>query len=220
MRPKGKKIDEMLDLGEIAAAILGNDMPSDPRISPLVPNGLAAAKRRYEREHVIPINHMFAVHRDLSKSRPDVIRELFKMIVASRAAANFTAAIPLFGLEANREAIGMAIDWSYEQKIVPRRLSVDELLDENTADLVAEETASWRHVAEAGGSVGFPTFIVAGEESMTVWEKDSRQNKSDDRFGRQCAAANNQRPRRTKILASLSETILASRGLRELTDDH
>jgi 4,5-dihydroxyphthalate decarboxylase len=82
------------------------------------------------------------VHRDLSKSRPDVIPELFKMIVASRAAANPTAAIPPFGLEANRKAIGMAIDWSCEQKIIPRRLSVDELFDENAAALVAEETAS------------------------------------------------------------------------------
>ena len=91
---------------------------------------------------MIPINHMFAVHRDLSKSRPDVIRELFKKIVASRAAANSTAAIPPFGLEANRKAIGMASDWSYEQKITPRRLSVDELFEENTAAVVAEETAS------------------------------------------------------------------------------
>jgi 4,5-dihydroxyphthalate decarboxylase len=142
MLPKGKRIDEMLYSGEIAAAILGNDMPSDPRISTLVPDAAAAAKQWYEREHVIPINHIFAVHRDLSKSRPDVIPELFKMIVASRAAANPTAAIPPFGLEANRKAIGMAIDWSCEQKIIPRRLSVDELFDENAAALVAEETAS------------------------------------------------------------------------------
>ena len=142
MLPKGKRIDEMLYSGEIAAAILGNDMPNDPRISTLVPDAPAAAKQWYEREHVIPINHMFAVHRDLSKSRPDVIRELFKKIVASRAAANSTAAIPPFGLEANRKAIGMASDWSYEQKITPRRLSVDELFDENTAAVVAEETAS------------------------------------------------------------------------------
>jgi 4,5-dihydroxyphthalate decarboxylase len=142
MPPKGKRIDEMLYSGEIAAAILGNDMPNDPRISTLVPDAPAAARQWYEPEHAIPINHMFAVHRDLSKSRPDVIRELFKKIVASRAAANSTAAIPPFGLEANRKAIGMASDWSYEQKITPRRLSVDELFDENTAAVVAEETAS------------------------------------------------------------------------------
>ena len=140
--PKGTKIDEMLYAGEIAAAILGNDMPNDPRISTLVPDAPAAARQWYGREHVVPINHMFAVHRDLSKSRPDVVRELFKMIVASRAAANPTAVLPPFGLEANRKAIEMAIDWSCEQKIIPRRLSVDELFDDNTADLVPEAMAS------------------------------------------------------------------------------
>ena len=29
----------------------------------------------------------------------------------------------------------MAIEWSYEQKIIPRRLSVDELFDDTTAAL-------------------------------------------------------------------------------------
>jgi 4,5-dihydroxyphthalate decarboxylase len=136
--PKGKKIDEMMMAGEIAAAILGNDMPSDPRIRTLVPEPQAAAKEWYAREHVIPINHIFTVHRDLAKSRPDVIRELFRMIVESRAAAPAaaTATIPPFGLEANRKGLEMAIDWSYEQKIIPKRLKVDDLFDDTTAGLV------------------------------------------------------------------------------------
>ena len=136
--PKGKKIDEMMLSGEVAAAILGNDMPSDPRIRTLVPEPQAAAKEWYAREHVIPINHIFAVHRDLAKSRPDVIRELFRMIVESRAAApaSAIATFPPFGLEANRKGLAMAIDWSYEQKIIPRRLTVDELFDDTTASLV------------------------------------------------------------------------------------
>jgi 4,5-dihydroxyphthalate decarboxylase len=138
MLPQGTKIDELLCSGEIAAAILGNDMPNDPRISPLILDAPAAAKEWYAREHVIPINHMFAVHRDLSKGRPDVVRSLFKMIVASRAEAKSTAPLPPFGLEANRKAIEMAIDWSREQKIIPRRLSVDELFDDNTAGLLPE----------------------------------------------------------------------------------
>ena len=136
--PTGKKLDEMMFSGEIAAAILGNDMPSDPRVRTLIPDPHEAAKKWYEREKVIPINHMFVVHRNLSKQRPDVVRELFRMIVESRAAAPASAlqTIPPFGLEANRQALTMAIDWSYEQKIIPRRLSVDELFDDATAGLV------------------------------------------------------------------------------------
>ena len=61
------------------------------------------------------------------------------LIVESRRAApeKALATIPPFGLEANRKTIGLAIEWSYEQKIIPRRMSVDELFDDTTASLVA-----------------------------------------------------------------------------------
>ena len=42
---------------------------------------------------------------------------------------------PPMGLEANRAGLQLAIDWALEQKIIPRRLSVDELFDETTAAL-------------------------------------------------------------------------------------
>jgi 4,5-dihydroxyphthalate decarboxylase len=135
--PAGKKIDQMMLNGEIAAAILGNDMPKDPRVRTLVPNPHAAADAWYQREGVLPINHMFVVHEDLSRKRPDVVRELFRMIVESRnlAPAAAAATIPPLGLEANRKGLAMAIEWSFEQKIIPRRLSVDELFDDTTAAL-------------------------------------------------------------------------------------
>ena len=44
----------MLD-GEVAAAILGNDMPKDPRVRTLVPDPHAAAEKWYRREGIIPI---------------------------------------------------------------------------------------------------------------------------------------------------------------------
>ena len=112
-------------------------MPKDPRVRTLVPNANAAAQQWYQREGVIPINHMFVVHQDISERRPDVVRELFRMIVESRALAPpaVVAALPPLGLEANRKGLEMAIDWSFEQKIIPRRLKVDELFDDTTAEL-------------------------------------------------------------------------------------
>ena len=135
--PPGKKIDQMMLEGEIAAAILGVDMPKDPRVRTLVPDPQTAAKTWYQREGIIPINHMFAVHTDISKKRPDVVREIFRMIVESRALvpSAVTSALPPLGLEANRKGLEMAIEWSYEQKIIPRRLKVDELFDDTTAQL-------------------------------------------------------------------------------------
>jgi 4,5-dihydroxyphthalate decarboxylase len=135
--PAGKKIDQMMLSGEIAAAILGIDMPKDPRVRTLVPNANAAARQWHQREGIVPINHMFVVHRDVSKHRPDVVRELYRMIAESRALTprEVTDALPPLGLEANRKGLEMAIDWSYEQRIIPRRLKVDELFDDTTANL-------------------------------------------------------------------------------------
>ena len=134
----GASLADMMLKGEIAAAIMGNDMPDDPRIERLIPDPHGAAKRWYEREGVVPINHMIAIHADLAKRRPDVVRELYRMIVESRqlAPASALATFPPVGLEANRKGLEMAIQWSYEQKIIPRLFSVDELFDDTTATLV------------------------------------------------------------------------------------
>lgn len=135
--PAGAKLGEMMLSGEIAAAILGNDMPRDPRVRTLVPDAMAAARQWYQREGVIPINHMFVVRQDLSRERPDIVRDIFRMLVESRnlAADSAKTPIPPIGLDANRKGLEMAIQWSYEQKIIPRRLSVDELFDDTTAAL-------------------------------------------------------------------------------------
>jgi 4,5-dihydroxyphthalate decarboxylase len=131
----GCRLAEMMLSGELAAAILGGDMPKDPRVQTLIPNAAAAAQEWYRREGVIPINHMFVVRAELSKERPEVVRDIYRMIVESRQFAPESATRPPLGLEANRKALELAIQWSYEQKIIPRRLSVDELFDDTTAAL-------------------------------------------------------------------------------------
>lgn len=135
--PKGTSIAQMMLDGELAAAILGNDMPDDPRVSRLIPDPHAAAAQWYALEGVIPVNHMFAVNQTLSKERPDVVREIYRMLVESRALAPEAAlkTFPPVGLEANRKGLEMAIQWSHEQKIIPKRISVDDLFDEHTAAL-------------------------------------------------------------------------------------
>ena len=135
--PKGSSIPDMMMKGELAAALLGEDMPKDDRVRTLVPNAMDAAKAWYAREGVVPINHMFVVHADVSKKHPEVVRELYRMIVESRDLADPKppAAFPPIGLEANRKGIQLAIDWALDQKIIPRRLSVDELFDDVTGAL-------------------------------------------------------------------------------------
>nr|WP_315473816.1 phosphate ABC transporter substrate-binding protein [uncultured Rhodoferax sp.] len=134
--PKGSSIPQMMLDGELAAALLGEDMPKDSRVRTLVPDAHAAAKDWFTREGVVPINHMFVIHQDISKQRPDIVRELYRMVVESRALAEGVPAVfPPIGLEANRKGLQLAIDWALDQKILPRRLSVDELFDDVTGSL-------------------------------------------------------------------------------------
>lgn len=135
--PKGANLAQMLLDGTLDAAILGNDMPADPRIKTLIPDAMAAGEAWYAREAVVPINHLFVVHRDLAQARPDVVREIYRMLVDARAQSSSDAVLPPFGLEANRKGIALAIDYAYEQKIIPRRFSVDELFTDLTAGLGA-----------------------------------------------------------------------------------
>jgi 4,5-dihydroxyphthalate decarboxylase len=137
--PKGgKKLAQMMFDGDVAAAILGADMPKDPRARTLIPEPHKAAQEWFKRTGVIPINHMFTVHEQVSRERPDVVREVFRMLVESRKAAPPEAleTIPPFGVEANRKAIQLGIDWALEQRIIPRRLEVDELFDDTTRGLL------------------------------------------------------------------------------------
>jgi 4,5-dihydroxyphthalate decarboxylase len=135
--PKGSSIPQMMLDGELAAALLGEDMPKDPRVRTLVPNAQEAAKDWFAREGVVPINHMFVVHEDLSRQRPDIVRELYRMVVESRelTEGGVPKIFPPLGYEANRKGIELAIDWALDQKIIPRRLSYEELFDDVTANL-------------------------------------------------------------------------------------
>jgi 4,5-dihydroxyphthalate decarboxylase len=134
--PAGKKLVDMLRDGEVDAAIPGN-VPNDPRIKPLIPDADAAAAAWWKKYGVVPINHMFVVTRTLYQTRPDVVREIYRLLTANRAA---TASQPApagpnltpNGIEANRKSLGFVIDYAFEQKIIPRRFTVDELFDDAT----------------------------------------------------------------------------------------
>lgn len=135
--PAGSDIPQMMLDGQLDAALLGEDMPKDPRVRTLVPDPHNAAKAWYAREGFVPINHMFVVHQDISKKHPEVVREIYRMIAESRrlTEGGVPAVFPPLGLEANRKGLQVAIDWALDQKIIPHRLTVDELFDDVTGSL-------------------------------------------------------------------------------------
>lgn len=135
--PKGSDIGQMMLDGELAATLQGVDLPKDPRVERLVPSPHDAARDWYAREGVVPINHLFVVHEDIARNRPDIVREIYRMIGDSRTLTEggLPDPFPPMGFEANRKGIQLAIDWALDQKIIPRKLSIDELFDETTASL-------------------------------------------------------------------------------------
>ena len=135
--PPGSDLGRMMLDGEIAAAILGKEMPKDPRVTTFIPDAEAAGAEWIKRNGFIPINHVFVVRQELARQRPDVVREIYRMVVESRclAPAATTAELPPFGLSAIRKTLECAIDWAFEQQVIPRRLRGDELFDATTGTL-------------------------------------------------------------------------------------
>lgn len=138
--PHGKKLTDMLLAGEVDAAILGS-MPNDPRVKTLIPDPDAAAAAWWKKYRIVPINHMFVVTRTLCDTRPDVVREIYRLLTANRAAtappqtALGAPDMTPNGVEANRKSLEFVIDYALQQKIIPRRFTVDELFDDTTRAL-------------------------------------------------------------------------------------
>jgi 4,5-dihydroxyphthalate decarboxylase len=138
--PEGKELTQMLLDGEVAAGIVGDKLP-DPKLKHLIPDAEAAAQKWAERHHGVPINHMLVVRQELSRSRPDAVKDIFRALHASKRAAGLPDGGALdpyrFGVEACRPILEIIIEFCHRQQLIPRRMSVDELFDDNTRALVA-----------------------------------------------------------------------------------
>ncbi|HET7849382.1 MAG TPA: hypothetical protein VFL51_10025 [Pseudolabrys sp.] len=129
--PAGKDITQMLIDGEIDAAIYGAAMPDDARLKSVIPDPEAAARAWYARHKLVPVNHMVVVTGELARSNPRSVVELYRLLEESRKAGGSPDAgkpdIAPFGKAANRAALELLIGYALQQKLISRRLSVDEL---------------------------------------------------------------------------------------------
>jgi 4,5-dihydroxyphthalate decarboxylase len=136
--PAGKDLTQMLVDGEVAAGIVGDKLP-DLKLKQLIPDADAAALKWAERHGGVPINHMLVVRQELSRSRPDVVQDIFRQMHQSKLASGLPDAGALdpyrFGVEACRPILDIIIDFCHQQQLIPRRVSVDELFDDTTRAL-------------------------------------------------------------------------------------
>jgi 4,5-dihydroxyphthalate decarboxylase len=135
--PEGKTLTQMLLDGELDAAIVGDTLP-DPRLKPLIPDAEAVARTWAQVHGGVPINHLMVMRDTIAKSRPDIVQEIYRVLQESRRTAAPPPGGPLdpwrFGIEANRRSLEIIVDYSFRQKLIPRKFPVDELFDGWTAN--------------------------------------------------------------------------------------
>jgi 4,5-dihydroxyphthalate decarboxylase len=152
----GKKMEEMLVSGELAAAI-GVQVDS-PDVKPLIPDAREAGFAALRERGLYPINHTIVVKDELLAAHPELAPDIFnafaeakRLYVARLKAGEIeqpTAGDKLFGrvmeitgdplpygIEPNRRVLEAAIQHSVEQGIIHRPFAVEELFPSNTHNL-------------------------------------------------------------------------------------
>ena len=128
--PTGKTPLGMLFEGEVDAAVLSDPVPQDERLTSVIPDPAAAAADWHRRKGAIQVNHLICVRNSLDQG---VVDEVFDLLSRSKKIADENSKSSYdtspFGLEENRRNLEVAIDYVYRQKLIPRRFSVDELLE-------------------------------------------------------------------------------------------
>lgn len=134
------KLAQLLLDGELDVAVLGNKPPENASLVPLIPDPDQAAQTWHERTRITPMNHMAVVKSELAQQRPDAVGELYRMLRQSRD-LDVTSAKGLqmrpFSVEALRPSLEAIIDFTFDDGLIGRRLSVDDLFDDTTRALGA-----------------------------------------------------------------------------------
>jgi len=135
--PAGCDLLAMLFDGELDAIVLGDKTLKDPRLKRLIPDPDRAAQEWHARNRAIQINHMVVVRDSLSKSNPDAVHEVFRLLKESKRLAPPPGELDMtpIGLETMRRDLDIAIEYVHQQKLIPRRFSVDEIVDDVTRKL-------------------------------------------------------------------------------------
>jgi 4,5-dihydroxyphthalate decarboxylase len=133
--PSGKRIVPMLLDGELDA-VLG-EQATDPRARTLFPDPAAEAQRWFAKHKIFPVNHFVIMRSTDVWSNPDLVREVWRLLLeAKKAATPDPSKDPLpFGIEASRASLDRIADYAYQQRLTPRRITVDEMFAE-TRDLL------------------------------------------------------------------------------------
>ena len=153
----GKPLTSLLARGELDAMIsytppVDFDISKDVLVR-LFPDWRSAEEKYFRRTRRFPIMHVMGIRRDVLQAHPALPGALLQAFNEAKAYAMARLAVhqalPImlpwmtseteatqavmgadfwpYGIEANREMLETQIRWSFEQGLIPRRLSIEEL---------------------------------------------------------------------------------------------
>ena len=129
--PAGKQIVQMLVDGELDAVLGEKSEHAD--LKPLFAD-VAAEERAWAAKHrIVPINHMVVVSQGLCDKKPDVVREVHRLLAESAKASSVA---PHFTANEMRRSLELIVGYTAQQGLIPRAFSVDELFDDVTRALL------------------------------------------------------------------------------------
>jgi len=133
--PAEKKIVPMLIDGELDA-VLG-ESSKDPRLQPLFGDPQAEARSWYQKHKTVPINHLMVMRGEDVARDPDTAREVWRMLCeGKRLAGPPPDPDPLpFGIEPLRKSLELIAGYAWQQGLIPKRMSVDDMFAETRAIL-------------------------------------------------------------------------------------
>lgn len=153
----GKKMEDLLDSGEIPAAIgISSDSPD---VQPLIANADDVGLEALRTSGHYPINHLIVVRNDVLKQHPDVAKAVFDAFVESKrlyleqlkagSIYNPTAIDRLhlkvmdvigdplpYGIEPNRKVLEELIEHATRQKILRKPVQLQDVFAKATWDLI------------------------------------------------------------------------------------
>ncbi|MDQ7907555.1 hypothetical protein RB614_23830 [Phytohabitans sp. ZYX-F-186] len=124
------KLTDALYSGRIDAAI--TSQRSVPDLRPLVPDFAERDRAWYQRHGCVPINHMVVVTTRLASERPDVVREVYRLLadgmVETSVENNGLPPGPRSGLDEVRRAVELAAEYACRQALISAPVTEIEAL--------------------------------------------------------------------------------------------
>lgn len=154
----GKKVEDMLISGELAAA--SGVTIDHPDIKPLIPNAAQVGFEALRTRGHYPINHTLVVKDELLEAHPGLAKDIFetfakaknlyverlragqiaeptKMDQTAMKIMEITGKDPMpYGIEPSRAMIEAVMQYATEQKIIPKPFRMEEIFAKGTLDLV------------------------------------------------------------------------------------